>query len=290
MKKVSVIMPVYNVEKYVRESIESVLSQDYREFELIIINDGATDGSGRICNEYLHDARVKYYVKANGGLSSARNEGLKYITGDYVTFIDSDDCFAPGYISTLVRLKEETSADLAVASYHCFTELSNADPSISRKIKMFDGKHYVRAMFGPQMIGAYAWGKLFDSSAFRGRAFPEGRLYEDILTTPYIIYDMKKIAYSCSELYLYRQREGSILQKYTPSRSDELYAISRIVDYGIKKHDRILTWYARINEVRSYLEIRHRFRKHAFDFSSLNTEYTSRVRKDFLKAFVPFML
>lgn len=290
MKKVSVIMPVYNVEKYVREAIESVLSQTYQNYELIIVNDGSKDNSALICKEYINRDKVIYFEKVNGGLSSARNAGIKIASGDYITFIDSDDLFDKEYLSTLVRIKEENNADASVVAYQCFTSSDDIKPRKTDKVKIFSGKKYVHAMFGPQIIGAYAWGKLFDRSCFSNRLFPEGKLYEDILTTPYIFYSMKRIVYSYSALYLYRQREGSILQKYTPQRADELLAISKIVDLGIEKKDRILTWYSRINEVRSYLEIKHRFKKYNYDFSDIDKTYTKRIKKDFVKVFIPGIL
>ena len=290
MKKVSVIMPVYNVEKYVKAAIDSVLSQTYENYELIIVNDGSKDSSAIICKEYLENKKVKYIEKANGGLSSARNAGLKLATGEYITFIDSDDLYDKEYLSTLVKIKEETNADASVVSYKCFTKEDEIQSKKCNKIKVFSGKKYVRAMFGPQVIGAYAWGKLFEKTYFDNRSFPEGKLYEDILTTPYIFYPLKRVAYSYSELYLYRQREGSILQKYTPQRADELLAISKIVDFGIANKDRVLTWYARINEIRSYLEIKSRFKKHNYDFSEIDKTYTKRVKKDFFKIFIPWAL
>lgn len=290
MKKISVIMPVYNVEKYVREAIESVLNQSYKEFELIIVNDGSKDNSGIICEEYSYDKRVKYIKKENGGLSSARNAGLAVASGEYITFIDSDDLFDIDYLSTLVRIKEENNADLAVVSYYCFSDGDSLKPMMSKRVKKYSGKKYVHAMFGPQMIGAYAWGKLFSRDCFETRKFPEGKLYEDILTTPYIIYPMNNVVYSFSQLYMYRQREGSILNKFIPNRADELLAISKIVDLGIVNKDRTLTWFARINEVRSYLENKHRFKKFNYDFSNIEKSFSKRVKIDCIKILLPWIL
>ena len=111
---VSVIVPVYNVSPYLREAIDSVINQTYKELEIIIVDDGSTDGSGAICEEYASsDSRIKLIHQSNRGLSGARNTGLECATGDFVAFVDSDDSISPVFIETLVNALSSASASIA---------------------------------------------------------------------------------------------------------------------------------------------------------------------------------
>ena len=121
--KVSVVIPVYNVEKYLRECVDSVLIQSYTDLEIILVDDGATDSSGKICDEYVAtDKRVKVIHKENGGLSSARNIGLDSSTGQYVYFLDSDDYIEPNTIKVLINTIRESEADFVFFDGHIFYE------------------------------------------------------------------------------------------------------------------------------------------------------------------------
>lgn len=287
---ISVILPVYNVELYLKEAIESILNQSYPYFELIIVNDGATDNSLSICKSYEKtDKRIKLISQKNQGLSGARNTGIKNATGKHITFIDSDDVIHKDYLKLLYTLKKGTNSELTICSYQTFTNSIPLVETKNIKNSKYDGKTYVQHMFGPKMIGAYAWGKLFNTSAFENEEFPIGKLYEDILTTPYLIYDLSSITYIKTPLYFYRQREGSILNKYTPNRADELYAINKIVEFAKLKNNELLLWYARINEIRSWLEIKHRFKKFNFNFSEIDKTYHKQINKDLIRVFFPFI-
>ncbi len=290
MKLVSIIMPVYNVEKYVGKAIQSILNQTWNNFELIIVNDGSTDNSYQICHEFANsDNRIHLISKQNGGLSSARNAGLEVMNGTYVTFIDSDDFWHVLYLEQLIKIKEYHDADIAVCSYQKIALDEDATEKFDNQSICYSGKQYVRNMFGPKVIGAYAWGKLFDSIHFKNIRFPIGRLYEDIFTVPYVAYPQTKIVYTRTTLYYYRQREGSILAKYTPTRADELHALHKIVQYAEKQDDNLLLWYVRINEVRSWFEIKHRFKKFNFDFTQIGKEYKNIIRKDSIRILLPFL-
>lgn len=290
MKLVSIIMPVYNVEKYVGKAIKSVLQQSWNHFELIIVNDGSTDSSYQICKKFADaDTRLHLLTQQNEGLSAARNMGLKIATGDYITFIDSDDFWHPLYLEKMVTFKEHFHANIAVCAYQKIHEDSDAAEVVSDSTCCYSGKQYVRNMFGPKVIGAYAWGKLFERSHFIGRRFPIGKLYEDIFTIPYVMYPVEKVIYIKSPLYYYRQRKGSILAKYTPERADELSALSEIVRYAEQQRDHRLSWYARINEVRSWLEIKYRFKKFNFDFATIQQEYGKTIKQDSIRILLPFL-
>lgn len=287
-KLISVIMPVYNVEVYLSDAIESVLGQSFADFEFIIVDDGSTDSSSDICKKYAAlDGRITVCSKKNGGLSSARNYGISKAAGDYLFFIDSDDMIAPDCLERLYGALVQSGADVAVANHQKFfdkLETRKGDDAVS----LLSGRKYVRDIFGPRCIGSYAWGKLFPRYLFKDRLFPEGRLYEDMFTIPYLLYDLKKIAYIKTPLYLYRQRQGSILKTFSLNRVDELYAIHDIVSFASEKRDHLLLWLARINEVRSWMELKSRYKKNGFDFSSVQNDMKKTVLKDFIGIFFPF--
>lgn len=287
-KLISVIMPVYNVSAYLSEAIESVLAQSYADFEFIIVDDGSTDSSLDICQKFaIMDSRVKVYSKKNGGLSSARNHGIARASGDYLFFIDSDDMITPDCLERLYGALAQSGADVAVANHQKFFDKAKKMEG-KGAVRFLSGKKYVRDIFGPRYIGAYAWGKLFPRYLFEDRLFPVGRLYEDMLTIPYLLYDLKRIAYLDTPLYLYRQRQGSILKTFSVNRVDELYAIHDIVSFASKRSDYLLLWFARINEVRSWCELKSRYKKNGFDFSPVQDEMKKTVLKDLIGIFLPF--
>lgn len=285
---ISVIMPVYNVEAYLAEAIESVLGQSYSNFEFIIVDDGSTDSSFSICQKYsTMDVRIALYQKKNGGLSSARNHGIARAHGAYLFFIDSDDLLTPDCLECLYDTLQHFNADVAVANHRKFSGMLK-ESGDSGSVRLLSGKRYVRDIFGPRCIGAYAWGKLFPRRLFSERLFPEGRLYEDMLTIPYLLYDLQKIAYLEKPLYLYRQRAGSILKTFSANRVDELYAIHDIVSFASERRDHLLLWFARINEVRSWCELKSRYKKNGMDFSSVEKDMKMTVLKDLVGIFLPF--
>ena len=286
--KVSIIMPVYNVKDYVDESIQSVLNQTFTDFELLIIDDGSTDGSSTIVDNWASkDSRIKVIHQKNQGQSAARNTALKVFKGDYLTFLDSDDAISQNYLERLVNAKESSNADAVVTSYKTFTTVI---PTHTRtgKTEIFSGKNFVRNTIGPRVLGSYAWGKLFNRSDFANYEFPVGLIYEDMLVIPYVMYKMKKVIYLNEDLYFYRQRPNSSMTTYSPARGYEIYAIDKLVQFARKEHDRLLCWLASINEIRSWIEIKHRFKKHGYDFSKIKDERKCNVIRCIRFVFFPF--
>lgn len=252
-KKVSIIMPAYNVEKYIEDAIQSVLAQTYRNFELLIINDGSTDDTERICGKYASsDDRVLLFSTSNKGVSAARNYGLEHASGEYLLFLDSDDYISSECLSTLVKIKNETKADVVVSSFITVYEKQSNIKSISKKknIKL-SGKEFVRNVVGYLSIGAYVWGKLFDAEVFNSIRFPEGRIWEDSMVVPYILYPLDRVIFCIDQLWFYRVRKGSIMNSYSDIRTDEIDSYQQLIDFGEKENDRVLVWGAKRWYVRS---------------------------------------
>jgi len=213
-RKVSLILPVYNVEKYLPQCLDSIQKQSYKNMEIIIVNDGSTDGSGQICETFSkRDTRVKYIQKKNGGLSSARNVGLKYAVGDYIVFVDSDDFIRSGMISSLVEVMECSHADIACCNYEVCNEQSGVIYSHKINIKsmqVFTRQQAIDVLFYETFFQCYAWNKMYKRELFTDIKYPEGRLYEDIVTTYRLFRSSEMIAFipdsvlaGCAIYYLY---------------------------------------------------------------------------------------
>lgn len=215
---ISVIVPVYNVENYLPRCIDSILQQSYRDFELLLIDDGSKDRSGDICEEYAKkDSRIQVFHKENGGLSDARNYGLDRMKGDSVAFVDSDDYIGPDYLRVLVELQAEYQTDMAMIVAYATesTELQLVPSRDERKgIKPMDA---LKEIAQAGIVGVSAWGKLYRKALFETRRFPVGKLYEDLYTTPYMVEECKRCAYSTSIQYYHFQRSGSITHTISDS-------------------------------------------------------------------------
>lgn len=238
-KKVSIIIPVYNVEKYICKCLDSVVNQTYRNLEIIINNDGSTDSSMEICKTYAQsDERIKLYSQENKGLSAARNAVLPKITGDYFFFLDSDDWIMPDAIEKMVRLKQHYNADCVAVNVKS-TLKENFKEKVS-KIKniTFDGRSFSHKMLQPMGYFCYAWGRLFDADIATKVHFPENYIFEDIFTMPALIYDMDTIVRTTEKLYCYRfRRTGLSHAKFQRRSTDEMDAYLSVFKFAMAKDD-----------------------------------------------------
>lgn len=216
---ISIIIPVYNVEKYLERCVESVFAQTYSAYELILVDDGSTDGSGKICDRLAkRDDRVRVIHKENGGLSSARNTGLKMSRGEYITFIDSDDVVHPCYLECL--LKAGKHADISMGKLERFSgeTVSFADIDKNEKPDLKTGQETLGCFFEQKAeVANYvsACCKLYKRELFDGIVFPEGRLFEDEFTTYRLYYKADKVAVSQNILYYYYVNDTGITRNLT---------------------------------------------------------------------------
>ena len=222
--KITVIVPVYNVENYLRKCLDSIITQTYKNIEIIVVNDGSTDASGQICQEYAQkDNRIIYIEKENGGLSDARNVGLDKMTGSYVTFIDSDDWIELDYVEILYRKIIEYQADIAVGNYYSYNEDEETYyfhiygdsyyEKIYDNISIFENLYESQEMKSFALISA--WGKLYKAKLFDYLRFEKGKLGEDGYFNQKMYLSVNKVVYLNKGLYAYRQRSGSITKTWT---------------------------------------------------------------------------
>ncbi len=223
---ITVIVPVYNCEHYLGHCMESVLTQNYRNLDIILVDDGSTDSSSDMCEMYVKkDSRVSVIHKENGGLSSARNAGLKKAKGEYIAFVDSDDYVKTEYLSTLYSYLVHDKTDLVICRVKKVFSEQDYRESIGSRYEhlVYDHDTAVKNMVGMRMP-IYAPGKLYKAEYAKRITFPEGRLYEDINYNWQYQAMINKVTYLSCDPYFYRQRKGSIVnQKFKHQRMDQLY-------------------------------------------------------------------
>ena len=210
---VSVIVPVYNVEEYLGRCVDAILAQSYRNLEIILVDDGAKDSSGRICDEYAEkDPRVRVIHKKNGGLSSARNAGIDIARGDYLEFVDSDDWIEPDAVESLLELAVAHQVELVLGGrWDVSSRTGNKKKGLCpRKQEVISGEELVGRIFRWDNCDSSACDKLFSRRLFREVRFPEGVVCEDVPVMYRIVLDAGRVALLDRPVYNYYHRSGSI--------------------------------------------------------------------------------
>lgn len=235
--KVSVIVPVYMVEEYLPFCIECIINQSYSNLEIILVDDGSKDRCGKICEDYSRkDNRIVVLHKENGGLSDARNAGIKIATGEYITCVDSDDYIASDMIQDLYESIRRTGADIAI----CGT-IKTSVRQVNNKSQFAPAEDIVMTPEQTIELGLYskgfslsAWGKLYKKSLFYGVEYPKGKLFEDLFTTYKLILKSHKIVYNEKVGYFYYYRPNSIVaSNYTPRHLDCFEGLEQMKADGV---------------------------------------------------------
>ena len=239
---VSIIVPVYNVEHYVGFCISSLTKQTYTNIEIILVDDGSTDGSTQLCQEAAKlDHRIKFERKKNGGLSSARNYGLTYASGDYVVFVDGDDIVSPVFIQTLVEASLESDAPVSIVQAG---NVMNPEAGLRIRFEatatriVMTGLDALESMLENREISTSACGKMASLDVWRKHSFPEGRVYEDLAVVFGVLGDADKVVLSDIPLYGQVIRPGSITRQRSFSQKqvqDYYLAISDCYNGVIEK-------------------------------------------------------
>lgn len=247
---VSVIIPVYNVRPYLAEALDSVIHQTYENLEILITDDGSTDGSGELCDEYAEaDKRINVFHTGNRGLAAARNYGLDHIQekAEYIVFLDGDDWMEPVAIQLLIEAASRHHADLICCrhfhEYYTKTKLSRA-PDL---LQVLEGDQIIRSFLCFEGIGDEVWNKLYRKKLFNAVRYPEGRYYEDIATTYRVVTNVGKAVVIPNRLIHYRARRSSISSSHT---------MSNLRDYWLAQHEKCEGLSAALNsneEYRNYL-------------------------------------
>lgn len=210
---ISIVLPVYNVERYIEKCLQSLIKQTYQNIEIILVDDGSPDNSISICRKYAKkDSRIKIYQKANGGLSDARNFGIMKATGEYICFVDSDDYVDDDYVEYLYYLIKKGDYKMSVCSLYNYYESNGKIVNYSTgEETVLNAKQAIRMMCYHDRVDTCAYAKLYHKSLFDNIKFPEGKLFEDIGTTYLFLHTAKVISCGFRAKYWYNIRENSIV-------------------------------------------------------------------------------
>lgn len=214
MKKelISIVIPVFRVEKYLNRCVESVIKQSYKNIEIIIVDDGSDDNCPAMCDALLKkDDRIVVYHKENGGLSDARNYGLERANGKYISFIDSDDTVDVDYVKQLYETLIENNADISVCGYTVVYDNGKIIPNSNDKKMVLSQKETLEKILYQEDFNVATWAKMYKIELFKGIRFPKGKIFEDSFTTYKLVFKSSKIACNMKSQYNYLIRSNSIL-------------------------------------------------------------------------------
>lgn len=215
MKKISIIIPVYNRERHLEECVDSILLSIENDVEIIIVDDGSTDRTPEICDKLKKKSDcIKVIHQTNKGVANARNTGLSAASGEWIAWVDSDDLVSASYIRTLKKCIASIDTDIIIFEYATFTNSNDVSIKmpISNNIIEIRKEECFEAL-GDISVGNFLWNKLFRRKLFEGITFPDGKVYEDIATTYRVLDKAKKIILLTSKIYFYRQHSDSIVHR-----------------------------------------------------------------------------
>ncbi len=242
---ISIIVPVYQVEEYLARCVESLLSQTYKNLEIILVDDGSPDGCPKICDQYAEkDARIRVIHQENAGLSGARNAGIDRAEGEYLAFVDSDDYVAANFIRTLYDLITETGCAISQCGFS-YVQGEPLRSEKSRSYRVYRGESLLEQLYGPEESATrfvVAWNKLYRRELFEKIRYPQGRIHEDEATTYRLFHEGKKLAATDRELYgYYTDHAGSITAVFSEKRLQWLLAHEeRILFFNENGYERLL--------------------------------------------------
>jgi glycosyltransferase involved in cell wall biosynthesis len=252
---ISVVVPIYQVEDFLVKCIESIRNQTYKNLEIILVNDGSTDKCGEICEDYaLKDNRIKVIHKENGGLSDARNAGLKVAKGDYVAFVDSDDYIEKNSYEVLIKEAIENNLDIVAANALLIKNNVESSPLMKKKSfnnEVMSGTDYMCQSIQQNSFHVCAWLNLYKRSLLIDNAlyFEKGLLHEDEEWTPRVFLEAERVKYIDNKFYMYVIRDGSITNTKDKSKNgidiiNTCYKLEQIYKQRLNKHQkRILDGY-----------------------------------------------
>lgn len=299
---ISIIVPVYNVEEYLEKCIDSILNQTYKNLEIILIDDGSSDNSANICDQYeKKDSRVKVIHKKNSGMSDARNTGMKIANGEYIGFVDSDDYIKQDMIENLYNLLKKNKADISICAYELLDKNKKPSAKLNGKIYSFNNIDAIQELLKSKLITSHCWNKLYKKQLWETIQFPIGRKFEDMAVMHLVFEKAKKIVYKNEIGYYYIKRSNSIMKSISDTLVNDLREMSILREDYIKKNIVENEKYAEISEIKrikmcydyiilgqldklydstEYIDDYKKFRKYMkkYRFEAINTQINFRKK------------
>ena len=280
---VSIIVPIYNVEKYLDQCIVSLINQTYQNIEILLLNDGSTDNSPKICNKYKNkDNRIIYISQANKGLSATRNNGIKIAKGEFILFVDSDDYVSKDIVAHLLSLAIKFNSPFVAANYKKFKDGHNPKESNRKRIKIkeYSGAMFSELMAKPMGVNCFACLRLIHKSLINNLYFPEDKIFEDIFTMPKLIYDCNNVISTSEILYYYRIRNTSLSHKrFSMKALHEMDAYLDLMDFGIMKHDKKIIKYTSMFFLTKYYYYTLKIIYYKLGLKSYRDKYKENAKK-----------
>lgn len=286
MNKISIVVPVYNVEKYLNKCISSILEQSFIDFELILVDDGSNDNSGKICNQYKgKDSRIRVIHQENSGLSAARNIGIETSQGIYITFIDSDDFIHPKMLEVLYNNILENKADISTCEYHIVCEGAEVSKGFGKNnITLYNNIEGVKKIVEKSLASMIvACCKLYRRELFYDIRYPAGKYHEDEFVTYKLLYKSSKIVATDAKLYYYVQRSNSITNTYRIKRLEKLEALEEAIYFFKKKNNEELTY---LSEFRYLFNIHIAYYRAKYEMN--DKEIMDKLKKQYNKKYRDF--
>ena len=288
---VTIIVPIYNVEKYLKECIESIINQTYKNLEIILVNDGSTDDSLKICMNYKKkDNRIVIINKTNGGLSDARNKGIDAANGKYICFVDSDDYISSAYVELLYNEARKNNTDIVL----CGIKYVNDEKKILSEYAY--KKNFVKS--GKELLIDYyqengvevivAWNKLYKRELFNTYRYNVGKIHEDEFLTYKILYNLDKVSIISDKLYYYRKNDTSIVnKKFNLKRLDLLEALENRMRFFKEKSENklyILTVELYVWVLKDFYVKTKKYIDHSKNIQNTIIKKYKKMKKLFLKS------
>lgn len=229
---ISIVIPVYNLSRYIGRCIDSVIRQTYRNIEIILVDDGSTDDSLMICNKYAQrDSRIRVITKENGGPASARNTGIDYAKGEYIANIDGDDILNEEYISYLYNLIVQNDVDMSICEFAAFSEIEELEKICNKKsiekVLVMNKEEALETLLYQKYYITSNWCRLYKSYILKNEKFLEGNCADDVATNHRFIMRANRVAYGTKKLYYYYQRKDSIIHSWVIQRERDCERASR---------------------------------------------------------------
>lgn len=238
---ISVIIPVYNVEKYLNVCIQSIVKQTYKNLEIILIDDGSSDQSPKICDNWAkNDSRIRVIHQDNQGAAMAKNQGLEIASGDLITFVDSDDRIKENAYERLYQLMQEQQCDIVECNYQCFEKDIVVEKILKEKIEICTDLKALEYLIDNSKIKQVVWNKLYKREVVGNIRFPKGRYIDDEFWTYKVVDQASKVCITNEKLYFYRQHSSSIMgRKYNVRRLDVVDALKERMLYIKEKRPQL---------------------------------------------------
>lgn len=236
---ITIVVPVYNVEKYIRKCLESIINQTYKNIEIILVDDGSIDNCGKICEEYKNkDNRITVIHKENGGLSDARNVGIDNSNGEYICFIDSDDYVTNDYVEYLHKLIIKYNCEISICAHKVVYDSGIIISNESDKEFVMSKLEAIERMLYYKEFDVSAWAKMYKMSLFKtGIRFPKKRLFEDAATTYKLMDKSKQISCGLQSKYFYMIRKNSIVtSEFSIKKLDLIYSTREMGRYLLERY------------------------------------------------------